>query len=350
MGCGDSADSVCFDSKGSFHADKKEQWGGKKFAKGQTIGVLLNLDSKSPHANTVSLFIDGQRATKPQALPENLKGKSLFPHVSFRNLSLQTHFGPDAMTALPFKCRTIGAAAKADVDERKASTPKDGKFDVLFPVGFPDEGTFSWLDGFLEKNPQYVELSDRAIQNWIVKSGMRKHNQGGKWHSNDKPEYNFGLSLVDDQSIRKAIMNMAPLVPRHYIVMEVKENLVADDRKANLQRFSLPHFKKIAKVMMGEPAAEYKEKVYAQMLVDKQNKSDREFKQAKIEKQRKKQIAKRQKELKKKQEAAAAEAKKKQEAAAAEAKKRREEAEAKRKAILEAAAKKRAEAAEAGDK
>merc|ERR1711920_732104 len=184
-------------------------------------------------------------------------------------------------------------------------------------------------------NPQYVELSDRAIQNWIVKSGMRKHNQGGKWHSNDKPEYNFGLSMVDDHSIRKAIMSIAPLVPRHYIVMEVKENLVADDRKANLQRFNLPHFKKIAKVMMGEPASEYKEKVYAQMLVDKQNKSDREFKQAKIEKQRKKQIAKRQKELKKKQEAAAAEAKK-----------RREEAEAKRKAILEAAAKKKKEAAE----
>merc|ERR1711920_387061 len=184
-------------------------------------------------------------------------------------------------------------------------------------------------------NPQYVELSDRAIQNWIAKSGMRKQHQGGKWHSNDKPEYNFGLSMVDDHSIRKAIMSIAPLVPRHYIVMEVKENLVADNRKANLQRFNLPHFKKIAKVMMGEPASEYKEKVYAQMLVDKQAKSDKEFQQAKIEKQRKKAIAKRQKELKKKQEAAAAEAKK-----------RREEAEAKRKAILEAAAKKKKEAAE----
>merc|ERR1711920_1153907 len=219
-----------------------------------------------------------------------------------------------------------GQAAKADVDEKKAAVPKDGKFDVVFPVGFPDEGTFSWLDGFLKKNPQYVELSDRAIQNWIIKSGMRKqHSQGGKWHSNDKPEYSFGLELIDNHSIRKAIMSIAPLVPRHYLVMEVKENLVADDRKANLQRFNMPHFKKIAKVMMGEPEAEYKEKVYAQMLIDKQNKSDREFKQAKIEKQRKKQIAKRQRELKKKQEAAAAEAKKK-----------REEAEAKRKAILEA--------------
>merc|ERR1712039_374773 len=193
----------------------------------------------------------------------------------------------------------------------------------LFPVGFPDEGTFSWLDGFLEKNPQYVEISDRAIQNWIIKSGIRKQFANAKWHSNDKPEYCFGLGFVDDQSIRKGIMNMAPLVPRHYVIMEVKENLVAADRKANLQRFNVPHFKKIAKVVMGEPDKEYKDKTYAQLLADKH------------EKERKKAIAKRQKEIKAKQEAAQAEAKK-----------RREAAEAKRKEILEAAAKKKKEAEE----
>merc|ERR1712194_359540 len=113
---------------------------------------------------------------------------------------------------------------------------------------------------------------------------------------------------VDDQSIRRAIMAMAPLIPRHYVVMEVKQNLVAEDRKSNLQRFNLPHFKKTAKVMMGEPSKEYKDKVYAQMLEDKQTKSDRDWKQQKLEKERKKAIAKRQKELKEKQALAAAEA------------------------------------------
>merc|ERR1712066_338227 len=134
---------------------------------------------------------------------------------------------------------------------------------------------------------------------------------------------------------RKGIMNMAPLVPRHYIIMEVKENLVAADRKANLQRFDVPHFKKVAKVVMGEPDKEYEDKTYAQLLVDKQTKADRDFKAAKLEKERKKAIAKRQKEIKAKQEAAQAEAKK-----------RREAAEAKRKEILEAAAKKKKEAEE----
>merc|ERR1712039_736887 len=200
-------------------------------------------------------------------------------------------------------------AAKADVQETKAAAPKNGKYDVVFPVGFPDEGTFTWLDMFLEKNPQYVELSDRAMQNWISKSGMWKPQERD---SNDKPKYNFGLGLVDDGSIRKSIMNMAQLVPRHYVVMEVKQNLVADDRAQNLKRFNMAHFKKIAKVMMGEPKSDYRERVHVDVLKDKQQKSDTEWRQKKAEKERKKAALKRQKELEAKKAAAAAEAKRKE--------------------------------------
>merc|ERR1712032_948120 len=254
----------------------------------------------SPNANTVSLFRDGVRVSKPQPLPEHLKGKVLFPHVCFRNVSLQANFGTP-LANLPFKCRTLQQAAKADLQEAKAATPKDGKYDVLFPVGFPDEGTFTWLDMFLEKNPQYTELSDRAIQEWIVKSGMWKPQEK---RSNDKPEYNFGLGFVDDGSIRRAILTMAPLVPRHYIVMEVKQNLIASERTENLKRFNLPHFRKVAKVVMGEPKSDYKERVRVQVLQDKQQRSDRDWRQKKAEKERKKLAAKKKK--------AAEEAKKKE--------------------------------------
>lgn len=34
---------------------------------------------------------------------------------------------------------------------------QDGKYEVIFPVAVPDEGTFDWLDDFLDKNPKYVE-------------------------------------------------------------------------------------------------------------------------------------------------------------------------------------------------
>merc|ERR1711920_505568 len=136
-------------------------------------------------------------------------------------------------------------------------------------------------------NPQYVELSDRMIQDWIHKSGIWKMH--GNQRCNDKLWYDYGLPQVDDQSIRRAIYEVAPLGARHYVIMEVKENLTASDRKLNLKRFNLPHFKKIAAVIMGEPNAEYKEKVHAKLLQDKQRKVDAEHKQKLLAKERKKQ-------------------------------------------------------------
>merc|ERR1712113_86021 len=98
------------------------------------------------------------------------------------------------------------------------------------------------------KNPKYVELSDRAIQDWIVKSGMWK-NQGWGAESNDKPFYSFGLEQVDNHSILNAVLDMAPLYPRHYVLMEVKQNLTASDRKQNLKRFNFTQFKRVAAVV-----------------------------------------------------------------------------------------------------
>merc|ERR1711920_527397 len=88
-----------------------------------------------------------------------------------------------------------------------------------------------------------------------------------------------------------------------------KENLVEADRKANVQKFNLPHFKKIAKVVMGEPPKEFKAKVHATLLEEKQAKEEKAWKQRKVEKERKKKEAERQKviqeNMKKAKEAAA---------------------------------------------
>merc|ERR1712217_111438 len=153
-----------------------------------------------------------------------------------------------------------------------------------------------------------------TIHNWLVKSGMwNQKSQSQSQTSNDKPQYNFGLGLVDDASIRKALMMIAPLVPRHYVVMEVKQNLVAADRKAMLKRFNLPHFNKVAKVMMGEPKSDYKERVHARVLKDKQQKADAEWRKQKAEKERKKEAAKKEKEAKAKKEKQAEDMKKRKE-------------------------------------
>ena len=82
--------------------------------------------------------------------------------------------GPEPCQNLPFKCRMVADAAQDDLEIPPAKATKDGKCDVMFPVFFPDEGSFEWLDGFLQENPDYVELSGRKIQDWAAQSGMKK--------------------------------------------------------------------------------------------------------------------------------------------------------------------------------
>merc|ERR1719218_258215 len=105
-------------------------------------------------------------------IPDNLKEKPLFPHVAFRNVSISANFGPTAWKELPFKCRMLQEAAASDCSVTTSKDPKDGKYEVVMPVGFPDEGTFDWLDSWLEKHPGHVELSDRKILQWAHASGL----------------------------------------------------------------------------------------------------------------------------------------------------------------------------------
>merc|ERR1712048_1133955 len=104
---------------------------------------------------------------------------------------------------------------------------------------------------------------------------------------------NFGLPLLEDGSLRRAFNSMASAVPRHYVVMEVKSNLVESDRKATLKRFPTSKFKRIAQVVMGKPSAEFKAKVHAKMLETKKTRVIQEWKKQKAEKERKKAVAKR---------------------------------------------------------
>ena len=87
--------------------------------------------------------------------------------------------------------------------------------------------------------------------------------------------------------MRKLISIVAPIVPRNYVIMEVKSNLVAAERTATLKRFTNPCYKKIAHVVMGEPNKEYKALVRNKILKDKQTKSDADWHVKQAEKERK---------------------------------------------------------------
>merc|ERR550534_2256685 len=322
---GESDDHVCFDSEGNFCAGKKKSPSAQRFTRDQIISVVLNLDAKSPNANTLSLFRDGERISEPQKIPEQLLGKPLFPHVAFRNVTVQVLMNGAPTKPLPFKCRTLADAAKADVVVAPDPAPKDGKHDVMVPVACPDEGTFDWLDTFLAKHPEYVELSDRKILEWAALSGLWKPKAMGLKSSNDRPEFNFGLPGMDDFSVRRVLASVAPIVPRNYVVMEVRANLVEAERKALLRRFAAPHFKRTAHVVMGEPGEEFKTMQLEKLLREKQEKSDNAWRAKKADEKRKKDIEKQQKELAEMRKRAE-EARKKAEEAKKEAQKKFEEA------------------------
>merc|ERR1719453_911618 len=155
----------------------------------------------------------------------------------------------------------LQGASNSDVVVQASKTPKDGKHEVVMPVAFPDEGTFDWLDEFLQKNPHHVELSDRSIIKWCHASGIFSKGSGGRDNSNDRPKVNFGYQPLDDMSVRRVINTMSPLMPRNYVVMEVRANLIPEERKNILKRFNYPCFKKVARVVMGEPSASFKQLV-----------------------------------------------------------------------------------------
>jgi len=283
----DGPGSVCFDSEGFFVHEKSRKKVSQKFCHGHTVALLLNLDKQSPNANTVSLFRDGVRISEPQALPEGLRGKALYPAVTYKNVTLQAHFGPAALQRLPFECRTWASAAEADVELAAPEESADGRHEVLFPVGLPEQGFFDWVDAFVEKHPAYTELSDRKIVEWASKSGAWRPKAQAGAGSNDRLDVKFGIPMLDDQSVRRVLSAIAPTQGRNYIIPELKSNLVASERKEALLKFSAPNFKKTAVVLMGEPAAEYKEWVHALLLADKKAKREVEKKKAAQEEERK---------------------------------------------------------------
>jgi len=284
----DMAESVCFDSEGNLYAGKERKKVGQKFGHAQVAAVVLNLDAASSNANTISLFVNGSRACEPQPLPPSLVGKPLYPAVAYRNMSLQVNFGPRVLRPLPFKCHTVNNAVLSDCIVKKPALPEAGKYEVVFPIGVPDEATFDWLDQFLSSNKNYVELSDRAVLDWASKSGIQRP-KGYSWRtSNDKPDMGFGLQLLDDYSVTEVMAEAAPVTERNFVVMAVKGNLIAEDRKAALARFAGNGFTKVAKVIMGESPAEYKDWIQEQMLASKRLKAEAEARKKKAELARKK--------------------------------------------------------------
>jgi heterogeneous nuclear ribonucleoprotein U-like protein 1 len=115
--------SAYFDSEGHFGEKSKQSKLSQKCWQTSVVSCLLNLEKGHENCNTISVFRDGKRISEPQPLPESLHGKTLFPTVNFKCMTLQTNFGPEPMCDLPFKCHTVGGAAKKDAEVSTHTPP-----------------------------------------------------------------------------------------------------------------------------------------------------------------------------------------------------------------------------------
>merc|ERR1712083_426150 len=104
-----------------------------------------------------------------------------------------------------------------------------------------------------------------------VKSDLWR--KGGNYKAcNDAPSMDFGIRDLDGDTLPQMVNAVMPFQKRNYVAMEVRKNLLSEERQKVPSRFDPETFKRVAVVIMGEPPAEFKAKVHAAMLVEKKRK------------------------------------------------------------------------------
>jgi len=136
-------------------------------------------------------------------------------------------------------------------------------------VGLPEQGLFDYVDRFLEENPDYTELSERMVKDWLLKSGLWVHGGKSRGGSCDKPSLNFGIQEVDNRSVLSFIMaNVVQFSKRNFIVPQIHLNLQQEKRDELIQKFMVAHFDVTAHVIIGEPTVKHKEWVKNRIMAD----------------------------------------------------------------------------------
>lgn len=242
---GETPDGVAFDRDGTYLvsepgqlADLKKSQAVTAFGSvGSVIGVLLNLDEHSTVANTVSLFVDGVRVGPPQPVPGHLRGRALFPAVTFRGATLAVNLGRGGaqLRALPFKCAMLGQVAEEhhetlSVGSLKTSTTPE----VLLPVGLPGQGLADITRKYREEHPNVVEVSTEMFADWRSRSGLTSDG-------------------VANLAWENALVALAVQGGRSVLVSSGCRNLLTGGRQDILKRFPAS-YRRVALVAVGEPS------------------------------------------------------------------------------------------------
>merc|ERR1712187_876687 len=106
--------------------------------------------------------------------------------------------------------------------------------------------------------------------------------------SHDKSDSSCGVPSIDDGSAKSALLSQAAVLDRNIIIMEVKGNLLKEEREKMMKTIHLPHHRKIAKVLMGEPDDDFKKYAHKVILAEKQKKVNDDWQKGQEMKRRRK--------------------------------------------------------------
>merc|ERR1712217_478921 len=87
---------------------------------------------------------------------------------------------------------------------------------------------------------------------------------------------------------RRVLKALVPALDRNFVVMEVKKNLLADERKKALAAFPAHSFRRVCQVRMGEPDEDFKAGILDHILSEKKNKAEKEAQKKRDARDRKK--------------------------------------------------------------
>jgi len=216
----------------------------KPISNHDVIGILLNMDSKATNKFTISLFVNGVRASEPIALPEKMHKEALFPHIAFRGCSLGVNFRSIAKP-LPFVVLPWQQASNMEIEKskiEKAETPK-----AVYPIALGD--TEASIAAFLSKHKaeNYIELSKGIFDEWVKQSGIPKKN-----------EFSYGVLALDQPHLLAPWLRSRP----RNVVWALGNPLFIEERTKTLSY--LPGFEKTAVVCNIKTEADRVSAKYAQ--------------------------------------------------------------------------------------
>ncbi|CAD7926065.1 unnamed protein product [Amoebophrya sp. A120] len=228
-GYGEPSDSMClFDLLGPdvYNGSKIEKRPNKptfqqKALKTDVIGLFINMDPKSENKNTISLFLNGVRASDPVALPET--SNSWYPTVCLKGGAATVNTSGEPWKPLVFRTNNLAVAAKADVEVHKEDVRDNNGPEAIFVVA-ADPQSEAVLKEF-EDSREYFVVSMKGMIDKAIKAGTSTKNKQGKsgWDLVDFPasivpllasttsysgKYVFALNSGLKQEDRKNFMNI----------------------------------------------------------------------------------------------------------------------------------------------